>query len=116
MRLLLADVLFCCWVIFGLLVFFGFLGVMPYAPTARVSGFRSAARVPNVCENPLQQGAERVRNIHYDRVPNVCGISPCSEGAQCVKMPLHIPLKALWGQNRDGGDEVRLGLQPLRGC
>ena len=43
------------------------------------------------------EGAERVRNIPY------------REDAQCVKMPLHIPLKALWGQNRDGGDEVRRG-------
>ena len=67
------------------------------------------------------EDVERVRNIHYsegaERVRNI----RYSEGAQRVKMPLHIPLKALWGQNRDGGDEVlrtvgRLDLQPLRGC
>lgn len=95
MRLLLADVLFCCWVIFGLLVFSGFWAY---------------------CHTPQQQGAERVRNIPYregaERLRNI----PYRESAQRVKMPLHIPLKALWGQNRDGGDEVRLGLQPLRGC
>lgn len=33
-------------------------------------------RVPNVCGiSPSSEGAERVRNIRYDRVPNVCGIS-----------------------------------------
>ena len=64
MRLLLADVLFCCWVIFGLLSFLRVLGVLPYAPT---KGCRTCA------EYRLRQGAGRVRNIPY------------SEGAQRVK-------------------------------
>ena len=57
----------CCWVIFGLLSFFRGFGRIAIRPNKRV---------PNACEiSPSSEGAERVRNIRYDRVPNVCEIS-----------------------------------------
>ena len=83
---------------------FGRIAIRPYSRVPNVCGISTTTGCRTHAKSPLQQGAERVRNIPY------------REGAQCVKMPLHIPLKALWGQNRDGGDEVQLGLQPLRGC
>ena len=50
-----------CWVIFGLLVFFGVLGVLSYAP---------AERAPNVCEISTATGRRTHEIRPYSVVPN----------------------------------------------